>query len=322
MEYPWLKIPYQQLVEYYTIGRAHHALLLHTAAGNGVDRLVDELSRWLLCKQTKCDKSCGECHNCRLMLAGNHPDYHLLVAEKNKHSIGIELIRQVIERLYSYAQQGGAKVIWLSQVELLTEAGVNALLKILEEPPEKTYFLLGCREPSVLLATLRSRCLYWHLVRPNEQMSMQWLNRHTEGDPVEYLTALRLSGGAPIAAEQLLKAECWQHRSALCSVLFAALKQGDMLSLLPVLSQLDVGESLHWLSALLVDAMKWQQGALRYVVNQDQQALVYQLASRYSSMSLTQIVQKWLICRYQLLSVVGLNRELLLTEQLLSWEKH
>lgn len=321
MKYPWLNIPYHQLVVHYATGRGHHALLLHAAAGNGDDTLAYALSRWLLCQQRNGEKICGECHSCRLMLAGNHPDYHLLVPEKGKNSVGIEPIRQVIERLYSHAQQGGAKVIWLSQAELLTEAAANALLKTLEEPPEKTYFLLGCREPSRLLATLRSRCLYWHLASPDEQLSMQWLSRHAAGNPIEHLTALRLHDGAPIAAEQLLQPERWQQRSALCSALSAALPQHDMLSLLPVLSHLDVGERLHWLCALLVDAMKWQQGAPSHVLNQDQQPLVHQLASRLSGISMPQIVQQWLICRHQLLSVVGVNRELLLTEQLLGWEQ-
>jgi DNA polymerase-3 subunit delta' len=70
-----------------------------------------------------------------------------------------------------------------------------------------------------------------------------------------------------------------------------------------------------------MDAMKWQQGAASFVLNQDQQPLVHQLASRLSSSSLQQGLQQWLYCRHQLLSVVGVNRELLLTEQLLGWEQ-
>lgn len=255
------------------------------------------------------------------MLAGNHPDYHVLAPEKGKSSLGIEPIRQVIETLYAHAQQGGAKVIWLPQAEQLTEAAANALLKTLEEPPEKTYFLLGCREPSRLMATLRSRCLYWHLASPEEQLSLQWLSRQAAGSQTDRLTALRLHDGAPLAAEQLLQPQQWQQRSALCAALSAALPQRDMLSLLPVLNHEDVAERLHWLCALLVDAMKWQQGAHHYVLNQDQQPLVHQLASLLSSASLQQIVQQWLSCRHQLLSVVGVNRELLLTEQLLRWEQ-
>ncbi|WP_277302509.1 DNA polymerase III subunit delta' C-terminal domain-containing protein, partial [Serratia marcescens] len=135
------------------------------------------------------------------------------------------------------------------------------------------------------------------------------------------VTALRLHDGAPLAAEQLLQPQQWQQRGALCAALSAALPQRDMLSLLPVLNHEDVAERLHWLCALLVDAMKWQQGAHQYVLNQDQQPLVHQLASLLSSASLQQIVQQWLNCRHQLLSVVGVNRELLLTEQLLRWEQ-
>ncbi|HEP1044935.1 TPA: DNA polymerase III subunit delta' [Serratia marcescens] len=319
--YPWLNGPYRQLVGQYADGRGHHALLLHAAAGNGDDALAYGLSRWLICQQRNGEKSCGECHSCRLMLAGNHPDYHVLAPEKGKSSLGIEPIRQVIETLYAHAQQGGAKVIWLPQAEQLTEAAANALLKTLEEPPEKTYFLLGCLEPSRLMATLRSRCLYWHLASPDEQLSLQWLGRQAAGSQTDRLTALRLHDGAPLAAEQLLQPQQWQQRSALCAALIAALPQRDMLSLLPVLNHEDVAERLHWLCALLVDAMKWQQGAHQYVLNQDQQPLVHQLASLLSSVSLQQIVQQWLNCRHQLLSVVGVNRELLLTEQLLRWEQ-
>ncbi|WP_431222690.1 DNA polymerase III subunit delta' [Serratia sp. L9] len=319
--YPWLNTAYRHLVGQYTAGRGHHALLLHAAPGNGDAALLYALSRWLICQQRNGEKSCGECHSCRLMLAGNHPDYHVLAPEKGKSSLGIEPIRQLIETLNSHAHQGGAKVVWLSQAELLTEAAANALLKTLEEPPANTYFLLGCRETSSLLATLRSRCFYWHLASPDEQLGLQWLSRQGVGNPNDRLTALRLHDGAPIAAEQLLQPEHWQKRLALCNALSTALPQCDMLLLLPVLNHDDVADRLHWLCALLLDAMKCQQGAASYILNQDQLALVQQMASRLSSASLQQITQQWLNCRHQLLSIVGVNRELLLTEQLLSWEQ-
>ncbi|OMQ26801.1 DNA polymerase III subunit delta' [Serratia oryzae] len=319
--YPWLNVPYRQLVGQYAAGRGHHALLVHASPGNGDEALLYALSRWLICQQRNGEKSCGECHSCRLMLAGNHPDYHVLMPEKGKNSLGIEPIRQVIETLYSHAQQGGAKVVWLPQAELLTEAAANALLKTLEEPLANTFFLLACNEPSRLMATLRSRCFYWHLASPDEALSLQWLNRQAPGNPVDRLTALRLYDGAPIAAERLLQPQLWQQRSALCTALNNALPQRDMLALLPVLNHDDVAERLHWLCALLVDAMKWQQGAAGYVLNQDQQPLIQQLASRLSSTSLQQIVQQWLKCRQQLVNIAGVNRELLLTEQLLSWEQ-
>lgn len=319
--YPWLNAAYRHLVGQHFAGRGHHALLLHAAPGNGDTELLYALSRWLLCQQHNGEKSCGECHSCRLMLAGNHPDYHILAPEEGKSSLGIESVRQLIENLCSHANQDGAKVVWLPQSELLTEAAANALLKTLEEPPAKTYFLLASHTPARLLATLRSRCFYWHLASPTEQLGLQWLNQQSAGSPTERLTALRLHNGAPIAAKQLLEPEHWRQREALCRALSTAVANDDMLTLLPLLNHENAAERLHWLCSLLMDAIKWQQGAANSISNMDQQTLIQQLAARLNELSLLQIVRQWFSCRHQLLNITAVNRELLLTEQLLNWEQ-
>ncbi|MEY4475207.1 MAG: polymerase delta subunit [Pseudomonadota bacterium] len=318
--YPWLTEPYRQWVRQHTAGRGHHALLLHSLPGNGEDALIYGLSRWLMCRQRQGEKSCGECHSCRLMLAGNHPDGYVLAPEKGKNSIGVELVRQQIEKLYSHAQQGGDKVVWLPHAELLTDAAANALLKTLEEPPEKTYFLLDCHQPARLLATLRSRCFYWHLACPDTATSLQWLNRQLTAEPAAMLTALKLSEGAPLAAERLLQPERWSMRSALCAALSAALSSMDLLSMVAQLNHDDATGRLQWMASLLLDALKWQQGAGEFMVNQDQLPLVQQLAQVATAPVLIQSAKQLAKCHHQLLSVVGVNRELLLTALLLNWE--
>ncbi|MCB5308984.1 DNA polymerase III subunit delta' [Yersinia massiliensis] len=318
--YPWLTVPYRQLIGQHIAGRGHHALLLHSLPGNGDDALIYGLSRWLMCQHRQGEKTCGECHSCRLMLAGNHPDWYVLEPEKGKSSIGVELVRQQIEKLYSHAQQGGAKVVWLPHAERLTDAAANALLKTLEEPPEKTYFLLDCHQPASLLATLRSRCFYWYLACPETALSLQWLQRQIPTEPVAALAALKLSEGAPLAAERLLQPERWSIRTTLCDALSHALNSMDLLSLLPQLNHDDVAERLQWISSLLLDALKWQQSASEFVVNQDRLPLVQQLAQLAITPLLLQLAKQLTQCRHQLLSVVGVNRELLLTEQLLNWE--
>ncbi len=75
---------------------------------------------------------------------------------------------------------GGAKVVLLKDATLLTEAAANALLKTLEEPPEKTWFFLSCRDPGRLLATLRSRCRLHHLAVPQESWALSWLEREVD----------------------------------------------------------------------------------------------------------------------------------------------
>lgn len=319
--YPWLSAPYRQLVGQHQAGRGHHALLVHAIAGCGDDSLMYALGRWLMCQRPNGDKSCGECHSCRLMLAGNHPDWYHLQPEKGKSSLGIEPVRQIIEQLYAHAQQGGAKVVLLPLAETLTEAAANALLKTLEEPPEKTYFLLGTREPANLLATLRSRCFYLHLPVPDEALSLRCLHTQQPGDETAMRTALRLNGGAPVAALALLEPTIWKQRLQLCQGLQQAIPQRQWMQLLPLLNHENVDHRLTWLCALLLDAIKLQQGVTTALMNLDQQPLVHQLASTQATLVLQQQLEQWIFCRHQLLTTVGLNRELMLTRQLCLWSE-
>lgn len=161
--YPWLRPAYEKLVESYQAGRGHHALLIQALPGMGDEALCYALSRYLLCQQPEGHKSCGHCRGCQLMQAGTHPDYYTLTPDKGKSSLGVDAVREVSEKLYEHSRLGGAKVVWIADAALLTDAAANALLKTLEEPPEQTWFFLASPEPARLLATLRSRCRLHHL---------------------------------------------------------------------------------------------------------------------------------------------------------------
>jgi DNA polymerase III subunit delta' len=252
------------------------------------------------------------------MQAQTHPDWYRLEAEKGKSTLGIDAVRQVTEKLYHFAQQGGAKVVWLPDAAQLSESAANALLKTLEEPPANSWFFLSSREPSRLLATLRSRCMALSLTPPDEAQSLQWLSRQMSQDEAALQAALRLSAGAPAAALQLLEPARWQARQTLCNALPDALRQ-DILQLLPALNSEDVAARISWLLALLVDALKWQQGATRWLSNPDRQDVVALLADTFSSRALDESAREWMQCREQLIHVAAVNRELLLTDRLLSW---
>jgi DNA polymerase-3 subunit delta' len=319
--YPWLRPHFEQLIASYQAGRGHHALLIQALPGMGDDALIYALSRWLMCHQPEGHKSCGQCHSCQLMQAGTHPDYYHLAPEKGKNSLGIDAVREVSEKLYEHARLGGAKVVWISDATQLTDAAANALLKTLEEPPEKTWFFLACEEPARLLATLRSRCRLHHLSPPAESWAMVWLEREVTTSQEARLTALRLSASAPAAALELLQENHWNARQQLCQTLDTALTSQDWLSLLPVLNHDNAATRLHWLASLLLDALKIQQG-ITLLTNADASALTEKLAHRLPAVTLRAIVQDACECREQLLSVIGLNRELILTERLLRWEHY
>lgn len=319
--YPWLRPPFEQLVTSYQAGRGHHALLLQALPGMGGDALLYALCRYLMCRQPEGHKSCGHCHSCQLMQAGTHPDYYMLVPEKGKSALGIDAVREVNEKLYERSRLGGAKVVWISDAALLTDAAANALLKTLEEPPENTWFFLACQEPARLLATLRSRCRLYHLAPPAESYGLAWLEREVTLEQNALLAALRLSANAPAAALELLEESRWAARQQLIQTLANALTGGDWLTLLPILNHEQAAVRLHWLASLLLDAQKRQQG-ISLLSNPDAWTLINQLAQALPASRLQAITQDVSACREQLLSVVGVNRELLLTERLLRWEHY
>ncbi|HHS9771062.1 DNA polymerase III subunit delta' [Raoultella ornithinolytica] len=319
--YPWLRPSFEQLVAGYQAGRGHHALLLQALPGMGDEALIYALCRYLMCRQPEGNKSCGQCHSCQLMQAGTHPDYYTLAPEKGKSALGIDAVRDVNEKLYERSRLGGAKVVWIGDAALLTDAAANALLKTLEEPPENTWFFLACQEPERLLATLRSRCRLHHLAPPSESYGLAWLEREVAMPQEALLSALRLSANAPAAALDLLQESHWASRQQLVQTLASVLSSGDWLALLPILNHEQAAVRLHWLASLLLDAQKRQQG-ITLVSNPDAWTLVNQLAQALPAARLQAIARDVSACRDQLLNVVGVNRELLLTERLLRWEHY
>ncbi|SKC22553.1 DNA polymerase-3 subunit delta' [Kosakonia radicincitans] len=319
--YPWLRPDFEQLVASYQSGRGHHALLVHSLPGMGEDALIYALSRFLLCQTPEGHKSCGHCRGCQLMQAGTHPDYYALAPEKGKTTLGIDAVREVSEKLYEHARLGGAKVVWIQDAALLTDAAANALLKTLEEPPAQTWFFLACREPARLLATLRSRCRLHHLAPPAESYASAWLSREVTVSQDAILSALRLCAGSPGAAETLLQEEHWAQRQALSLAIENALNSGDWFAMLAALNHDRVAERLQWVCALFLDALKAQQGAT-LLTNVDVPDLVHNLARQLRGETLHALLHAVFTCREQLLNVVGVNRELLLTDLLLTLERY
>ncbi|AKC32128.1 DNA polymerase III subunit delta' C-terminal domain-containing protein [Candidatus Pantoea carbekii] len=317
--YPWLNPSYKKIIDHHQQGRAHHALLIYSIKDMGDDKLVWGLSRWLMCQKRKGLKSCGNCHGCQLMQAHTHPDWYRLEAQPGQTSVGVDAVRHIVEKLYHCAQQGGAKIVWLPYSSRLTESAMNSILKILEEPPKNCWFFFSSIEPSYLLVTLRSRCMIISVCPPSEITSLQWLKIQQCTQPTEILiTALRLSNGSPAAALSLLRSNRWCIRKIFCKKLLNSLNN-DVLELLPILNTDHMSDYLNWLISILVDVIKVHYGASNWLNNSDCQDIVMQLSKKFKPNSLQEDIQKWMKCRKQLEDIAGLNREIILTDRLLTW---
>ena len=120
---------------------------------------LDVIQKWeqlILCQQPLPDKACGSCRSCILYLQGNHPDQRRL---GNDEKISIDEIREITHFLSQSNHQKSNRIVTLLNVDTLSPAAANALLKTLEEPPVDTYFLLVAQHLSLVLPTIRSRCV-------------------------------------------------------------------------------------------------------------------------------------------------------------------
>ena len=311
-KYPWLKLPFEQLADMIVNHRAHHALLINYIQGSGEEELINLLVNRLICQSSQQLQPCGQCHSCQLLLSQHHPDYYLITNEQSKQSISIDQIRSISTKVYEKSQQGGNKVIWIKHAALMTEAAANALLKTLEEPPENTYFILSDEHNSQLLPTIHSRCFSYFLAVPKLEESINWLKKqhsHSYSDN-ELATALLLSENAPLNAAILLQPEKWQQRKLFCEKLLELLPENNFWQLAKTFNNEDFLERITWFCALLADALKAKQKVGRYIVNRDQVPLVRFLATK-SHDEITSLYQLWLQARKVLLSVAGLNKELM-----------
>jgi DNA polymerase-3 subunit delta' len=123
--------------------------------------LIDLVHAWeklMLCQNPAQQGACGQCRSCYLYSTGNHPDCFSLHEDSKETGISIDDIRAIGNFASQATHQGGRRIITLSPVECLSLGAANALLKTLEEPASGTFFLLGAKQLSRVLPTVRSRC--------------------------------------------------------------------------------------------------------------------------------------------------------------------
>lgn len=203
--FPWQTGLWRKLTSLQDSGRMPHALLLSGPEGLGLQNLADALVARTLC-QAPSEAACGQCHACAMLTSGYHPDLLRVSPAEKSRQIRIDPIREVNGFVAQTAQQGGYRVIVLQPAEAMNVAAANALLKSLEEPGERTLFVLLSDTPSRMLPTIRSRCQQWSLVLPDQTQSLPWLT-DALGDEAEAGFWLRVAGGRPLLAQELASAE-------------------------------------------------------------------------------------------------------------------
>jgi len=206
-------------------GKLPHALLLYGEPGSGILPGALSLANDILCTSPQNGKACKECPSCHRAQQWIHPDLHVLLPLAGSKSLSVEYLDQWREAIFSnpwmnvyewtqfcdvegkqvdihkediqhvtsdlcmQSFEGGNKVLIIWMAQYLTKEG-NRLLKLIEEPPDQTYFILVTNQREHILPTIRSRCMQVFFPPIEEKQIARLL---TDNYKVEKLSAERIA---------------------------------------------------------------------------------------------------------------------------------
>ena len=185
-----------------------HAFLFTGPPGSGRSNAAIAFAAALQCEEDP--PGCGTCHSCHTVLAGSHADVSVVRTERL--SLGVDEVRDLVRRSALSPVGRRWQVIIVEDADRLTDQAANALLKAIEEPSERTVWMLCAPTVEDLLPTIRSRCRLVTLTTPSVEEVADFLSRIDGVDPALASYCARASQGHIGRARALARDEGARHR--------------------------------------------------------------------------------------------------------------
>ncbi len=282
----------EQLTYLQESGRLPHAVVIEGEEGLGKRTLARELVLNLFCKAD--DKPCLSCPQCTKVIKGIHPDVYEYSAPGGANSFHVQTVREIIEDAYVQPNEADYKVFILGNCQCMNMNAQNALLKVLEEPPEYVMFILTAESKSALLETVLSRSVVISLEGVTDKVGADFICSKLEGvDYNDALNACGIWGGNIGKAMQALGDSKLSKISTLAGDICTALTANDEYSLLKVCAAFDKDRelavsTLSLLKTVFRDALVYSDSSQ---VLSGQRASARSLSAQLSKKKLVNLVQ-------------------------------
>lgn len=145
-----------------TASRIPHAIMIEGESTAANIELARYIAAAAVCDSNT--KPCGSCRNCHLSQIGSHPDIATIVPLEGKKNLSVDQIRELRAEAYVKPHSASHRVFIIEDASRMNPQAQNALLKVLEEPPQNVIFILLVPSKTMLLDTIISRCVLLSLL--------------------------------------------------------------------------------------------------------------------------------------------------------------
>ena len=158
-----------------------HSYLFLGIEGIGKKEIAKEFARKILCMDSAKEEC--QCLSCKSFANYNHPDFFFINEEET--TIKIEVIREMVSKVVEKPIRSKRKVFMINDADKMTKEAQNCLLKTLEEPPEYICIILIATNESLLLNTIKSRCLKIQFSKIKDEEIKQFLSQKMEMNAID-----------------------------------------------------------------------------------------------------------------------------------------
>ncbi|OFL58644.1 DNA polymerase III subunit gamma/tau [Corynebacterium sp. HMSC065D07] len=182
-------------------GRINHAYLFSGPRGCGKTSSARIMARSLNCEQGPTSTPCGVCDSCVSLAPGGPGNLDVTELDAASHN-GVEDMRELRDRAYYAPAESRYRIFIIDEAHMISASGANALLKVVEEPPEHVIFIFATTEPEKIIGTIRSRTHHYpfRLLTPPAMKGL--LERTVASEKVHvddtvYPMVIQAGGGSP-----------------------------------------------------------------------------------------------------------------------------